>query len=85
MSAAVRRVEVDLPSEAFEHHPWDPARIAHEMRALWLVEQVRQRRIGFGKAAELSGLPIARFLDLMGEHAVTPFDLDPDEIEREVG
>jgi predicted HTH domain antitoxin len=84
-SPNVRRLEVELPDEAFDHHPWEPKRIAQEMRALWLVEQVRQRRLGFGKAAELAGIPVARFLELMAEHDVTPFDLDPDEIERELG
>lgn len=36
-------VQVDLPSDALLHHPWEPERIAHDMRALWLVEQVRER------------------------------------------
>ena len=82
--AATRRVEVQLPEEAFSHHPWEPNRLADEMRSLWLLDQVRQRRLGFGKAAELSGLPLARFLELMSEHHITPFDYDPEDLEREL-
>lgn len=82
---APRRVEVDLPEDAFAHHPWDPAALAREMRLLWLLEQVRQRRLGFGKAAELADVPLARFLESMAEHGITPFDYDPDEIDRELG
>jgi predicted HTH domain antitoxin len=78
-------VTVDLPDEAFQHRPWDPREVAEEMRLLWLVEQVRARRLGFGKAAELAGVPVAQFLLLMGRHHVTPFDYDEAELARELG
>lgn len=78
-------VPVRLPKEALRHHPWSPDDIAAEMRALWLVEQVRERRLGYGKAAELAGMPVAAFLALMGRHHVTPFDYDPAELEAEIG
>lgn len=83
-TSPTRRLEVELPDEAFAHHPWDPERLAVELRQLWLLEQVRQRRLGFGKAAELSGLPLTRFLELMRDHRITPFDLDPDELRNEL-
>lgn len=54
------------------------------MRLLWLLEEVRSRRLGFGKAAELAGLPFAQFLLLMGKHYITPFDYDEDELTREL-
>ena len=83
-TASKRRVEVELPDEAFTQTPWEPARLAEEMRLLWLLEQVRHRRLGFGKAAELAGVPLARFLELMGEHQITPFDYDPEELGRDL-
>ncbi len=76
-------LSVELPREALRHHPWDPQSIAQQMRVLWLLEQVRERRLGYGKAAELAGLPVAAFLDLMGKHAITPFDYDPAELAKE--
>lgn len=78
------RLEVELPSEAFAHHPWEPARLASELRELWLLEQVRQRRLAFTKAAELAELPLAHFLERMRDHKITPFDLDPDELSQEL-
>lgn len=78
-----RRIEVELPEEAFGSHPWDPVDLADELRLLFLVEQVRERRLGYGKAAELAGLPIARFVRMMGKHGVSPFDYDPGELEEE--
>ena len=83
-AVAARIIEVELPAEAFAHHPWDPAGIAREMRLLWLIEQVRDRRLGAGKAASLAGLPRAAFLLEMGKHGVSCFDYDPGELEAEV-
>jgi predicted HTH domain antitoxin len=84
MARPSRSITVDLPEEGFQSHPWNPEEIAGELRLLWLIEQVRQRRLGHGKAAELSGLPMARFLKEMGKHGVSPFDYDPGEIEEEL-
>ena len=80
-----RTVTVNLPEEVFQHRPWEPREIAREMRILWLLEEVRSRRLGFGKAAELAGLPLAQFLLLMGKHHITPFDYDDAELARELG
>ncbi len=83
-STGMRSVQVDLPDEAFHHHPWQPVEIAEEMRVLWLLEQVRQRRLGSGKAAELAGIPLAQFARLMGTYAISPFDYDPGELKEEL-
>lgn len=84
-AAGARKVTVDLPEEAFQHRPWSPQEVAREMRLLWLLEEVRSRRLGFGKASELAEVSVAAFLRLMGEHHITPFDYDESEIERELG
>src|SRR5436305_3125441 len=84
-SAKARSVTVDLPDEVFHRRSWDPQEIAEEMLILWLLEEVRSRRLGFGKAAELAGLPQARFLLLMGKHGITPFDYDESELAQELG
>lgn len=66
--------EVDLAPE------W----LAPDPRERRLLEQVRHRRLGFSKAAELTGLPQSRFLDRMRELRITPFDLDTDELPDEL-
>lgn len=77
-------VQVELPSEAFAHHPWEPDQLSRELRELWLLEQVRQRRLAFTKAAELSGVPLALFLERMRAQKITPFDFDPDDLADEL-
>ena len=67
---------------------WEPSglytRTMGKQKLLWILEEVRSRRLGFGKAAELSGLPLAQFLLLMGKHQISPFDYDEDELAREI-
>lgn len=77
-------VEVELPAEAFRHSPWSAADVSADLRMLWLLEQVRQRRLGYAKAAELAGMAQAAFVRVMGEHHISPFDLDDDELGREL-
>ena len=78
-------VEVDLPAEAFRHQRWSAAEVSSDLRLLWLVDQVRQRRLGYAKAAELAHMPQAAFVKVLGTHRISPFDLDDDELEREIG
>lgn len=78
-------VEVELPAEAFRHQPWSAAEVSSDLRLLWLVDQVRQRRLGYAKAAELAHLPQAAFVQVLGIHRISPFDVDEDELEREIG
>ncbi|HXO19039.1 MAG TPA: UPF0175 family protein [Thermoanaerobaculia bacterium] len=78
-----KSVRVDLPEEALRGRSWDAQAIARDLRLLWLLEEVRARRLGFAKAAELAGVPQAKFLGLMGQHNITPFDYDADELVLE--
>lgn len=84
MASSKRIVRVDLPTEAFQHQPWEPEQLAENLRLLWLLDQVRERRLGHSKAAELSGLPVAQFLRLMGRHGITPFDYDEADLVAEL-
>ena len=77
-------VEVELPAEAFRHQTWSPAEVSSDLRVLWLVEQVRQRRLGYAKAAEFAGMAQAAFVKILGAHHISPFDLDEEEIDREI-
>lgn len=87
MAARVRNiaVNVELPwSAAAGDAVPDAATLGDELRMLWLVEQVRLHRIGVGRGAELSGLPRARFMQLLGEHGVPVIDYAVDDLEREL-
>ena len=63
-------VDVEHPAEAFRHQPWSAADVSSDLRLLWLVDQVRQRRLGYAKAAELAHMPQAAFVQVLGTHRI---------------
>ena len=75
-------VSVELPRDRVGSE--DEARVATELRALWAVEQVRQKKCGVGKGAELAGLPRAAFMRLLDEHAVPVIDYALDDLAEEL-
>lgn len=64
--------------------PWSASEVASDLRMLWLIDQVRQRRLGYAKAAELAGLPQAVFERVLATHRVTSFDMDEGELDQEI-
>jgi predicted HTH domain antitoxin len=83
MSQKPYSLAIELPQEAFQHHPWHPETLAQELRTLWLMEQVRERRLGYGKAAQLAGIPKALFVRMLGERHISAVDYDDDELAQE--
>ena len=75
------RVSVELPLAAGAA---DPATVSAELRLLWIIEQVRFRRLGVGKAAELAEMPRAAFMQLLGTHGIPVIDHEPAELEGEL-
>ena len=53
-------------------------------RIEWLIDQVKARRLSYGKAAELAGLPKARFVQMMAKRQVSPVDYDEEELAAEL-
>lgn len=80
MSATVT-VLVELPLHAVGVA--NAGALGAELRVLWAVDQVRRKRVGVGKGAELAGLPREAFMALLGEHGVPVIDYDPRELVGE--
>jgi len=78
------RISVDLPWPSPAGPAPHPAALAEELRRLWLIEQVRTRRLGVGKAAELARMPRAAFMALLGQHGVPVIDYPAEDLEREI-
>jgi predicted HTH domain antitoxin len=77
-------IRVEIPWQAVDATPPDVARLSRELRVLWIVDQVRQHRLGIGKGAELAELPRAAFMRLLGEHGVPVIDYPLAELEDEI-
>ena len=85
MSAPARTVDVATAL------PWgragepDVRALGRELRLLWIIEEVRQHRLGVGKGAELAGEPRAAFMHMLGDHGVPVIDYTVEELDRELG
>jgi predicted HTH domain antitoxin len=85
MSAPARTVDVATAL------PWgragepDVGALGRELRLLWIIEEVRQHRLGVGKGAELAGVPRAAFMHMLGDHGVPVIDYTVEELDRELG
>lgn len=77
-------VSVELPVDTLGTTPPDSAALGAELRVLWAVEQVRQRRLGVGRAAEVAAMPRAAFMLLLGEHGVPAIDYPVADLKREI-
>jgi predicted HTH domain antitoxin len=75
-------VEVELPRDVLGDV--DVSQLSVELRRLWAVEQVRRRRLGVGKAAEVAGMPRAAFMQLLGEHEVPVIDYAVEDLQEEL-
>jgi predicted HTH domain antitoxin len=84
MSGPTRRVTVRVELPWAQDDVPDPTALGDELRRLWLVEQVRHRKIGVGKGAELAGMPRAAFMRLLGEHGVPVIDYSVEDLQREI-
>ncbi len=86
MAAAVRTltVSVEVPLSTREGASPDPATVGTELRLLWIIEQIRVRRIGVGKGAELAGLPRAAFMQTLGAHGVPVIDYPVADLQEEL-
>ena len=75
-------MEVELPREHVGEA--ETVRLGAQLRALWAVEQVRLKRFGVGKGAELAGMPRAAFMRLLAEHGVAVIDYPLDDLREEL-
>jgi predicted HTH domain antitoxin len=82
--------EADEPSWTLSPHGEElrvslPPRVsAEEVRVLVAVRLFELGRISRGKAAELAGLPLREFLDVLGDSGVPLLDYEPAELAAEL-
>lgn len=85
MSAAARTVDVATTLPWAHAGEPDVQLLGRELRLLWIIEEVRQRRLGIGKGAEVAELPRAAFMRVLGEHGVPVIDYSAEDLDRELG
>jgi predicted HTH domain antitoxin len=75
-------VKVEMPPDLIAGE--DVSLLGLELRRLWAVEQVRRKRLGIGRAAEVADIPRAAFMQLLGEHGVPVIDYSVEDLQQEL-
>lgn len=75
---------LEIPEELLGALGADPSAAAGELRLLAAMKLFELGRVSSGAAAALAGIARVEFLSKLGEYGVSPFQLTPDDLERDV-
>lgn len=78
------QVILDLPESAFATLHQAPKEFAQEMRVAAAVKWYELGRLSQGRAAEISGLTRAAFIDALSRYQVSPFQYTAEEVSEEL-
>lgn len=79
------RITIDLPETAFSALRQSKEEFAAELRLAAAVKWYELGKLSQAKAAELAGISRAAFIAALGRFRVSPFQVEPDELARELG
>lgn len=78
------QVSIELPVSVLSALRQDPEHFVQEMRLTAAVKWYEMERVSQSKAAEIAGVTRAEFLEALYRFGVTPFQVDADELVKEV-
>ena len=84
MEPATRTVSIELPEEVFSALRKDPESFVSDMRLAAAVKWYELGEISQEKAAQIAGLPRARFLEALARFKVSVFQYTAAELESEL-
>ena len=81
---SMQRVEFQIPDGVLASLRCDPDRFGHELRLAAAVKWYERGMVSQGRAAEISGVSRAEFIEALWRFGVTPFQVDAEELIAEV-
>ena len=75
---------LQLPEDAFSSLRVAPSEFGDALRLAACVKWYELGKLSQAKAAEISGISRAAFIDALREHQVPAIQLDPDQLDREL-
>lgn len=79
------QITIDLPEGAFSALRQSKQEFAAELRLVAAIKWYELGKLSQAKAAELAGLSRAEFITELGRFHVSPFQVEPAELARELG
>ncbi|ADQ41485.1 hypothetical protein Calkro_2041 [Caldicellulosiruptor kronotskyensis 2002] len=78
-------ININLPLEIFLALREDENKLSSEIKKLIAVKYFKEKRLSLGQAAELAGMSIAEFIQLLSEQNISVFNFDCfEEIKEDV-
>jgi predicted HTH domain antitoxin len=78
------QVTIELPEDVLPILRTNPGDFVSEMRLAAAVKWYEQGRVSQGKGAELAGLSRQRFIDALARYGVSPIQITPEQLERDL-
>lgn len=75
---------ISYPPEVLWALQTEPEAFEREARLVLALKLYETGRLTTGLAAQLAGIPRVAFLFLLGQHGLSPFGEEPDELERDL-
>lgn len=75
---------IPYPPEVLWALQKEPDEFEAEARLLLALKLYETGKLTTGLAAKLAGVPRVTFLFLLGQHGLSPFGEEPDELERDL-
>ncbi|MFP5288469.1 MAG: UPF0175 family protein [Thermoanaerobaculia bacterium] len=77
-------LNIPYPPEILWALQKDPEEFEAEARVLLALKLYETGKVSTGLAAQLAGVPRTAFLFLLGQHGLSPFGEEPEELERDL-
>ena len=75
---------ISYPPEVLWALQKEPEEFEAESRLILALKLYESGKLSSGLAAKLAGLPRVTFLFLLGQHGLSPFGEDPDELDSDL-
>ena len=84
MAETMSKLNIPYPPEVLWALQQEPEQFEEEARLLLALKLYETGKLSSGLAARLAGVPRVTFLFLLGQHGLSPFGEEPDDIERDL-
>lgn len=77
------KFNVEIPDSVLLALNENEEELITKMKIFSALEYYRQNKLSLGKAAEFASLSTARFMEILGEHAIPSIRYSPEELDTE--
>jgi predicted HTH domain antitoxin len=77
-------LNIPYPPEVLWALQQEPGEFESEARLLLALKLYETGKLSTGLAARLAGMPRVTFLFLLGQHGLSPFGEEPDELQQDL-